>query len=294
MENAKSVIHLNQTWWKGYYRLALACQAKKNYKLTLFYLLMTQQFHESPKNVDCEINYCKGLLNKKNKKDRYNPSYRKQITLAHRGRFKQLLSMFLQAAAKKETAMFFPAIYPPLDSGKLADKPKKNLSDYKPIYLEDMAKGCEHIYEGYILKLTLMEDPHEKLTIGTAIHSVAHDDRNTYQRLSIYGDYMPERDELLANFGFGTKISILNPYYRVALDGNTVIRVDDYDTVVIHHELRNPKICRYCGDENPSGKIACKDCKRCFYCNARCMALDSKENDHFLICDLAFAFPIPE
>lgn len=258
----------------------MAYKANKSYQLAVKNFWLAKQYHDNPATLDEEINICIRLINQPTEEVLLNPTYRREITLAHRKRFKEVLKILLQN--KFITSLSVKT--------EKESKSMKNLPTLKSIYLDQMNKHTEdRVYKGFVLKLTMMEDPHEKYQENLGIHTIARDDKFTYQRLAIYG-YSPTRKDLLKNLGFGSKISIINPYYKMAMDGKMCIRVDDFSLVYIHNDLKNAKLCRYCGDENQKQPIQCRSCKRCYYCSKKCLKLDRTRLGHDYICDLAFGF----
>lgn len=303
-ENAIKSIELLPTWWKGYYRLAMVDQANEKFESAYKNLLISQKLHENPKNLEAEIKYLKGLIKVKSKiKTGYVPvkssvpmpspiwcreidtstadRYKVSITLAHRKDFKGFIRYPPEIHAV--TIAFGSSMG--LKVNNLKPRPKINLSDFKPILLEEMSKEKKsQIYQGFFLRLTIMEDPIDKDSAVTAIYSIVRDEKYSYERLFIY-NYSPNKTELQENLGFGSKISIVNPYYRISLDGSPLLRVDDFNTVIIHSDLKNEKICRYCGNENYEGPpILCRFCKRSYYCSQKCLKLDVSELRHNFVC----------
>jgi len=144
----------------------------------------------------------------------------------------------------------------------------------KPIFLNDMEPGKDKVYQKRLLRLTLIEDP---MMGFTATNFVVQDDQLIVTRLSIYN--IPQNEEYGGLLAFGTELGIINPYHRIAADGNAVIRVDDPDKV-IHLGIKKT-MCRYCGQEESKSK--CAVCQR-NYCSRICQLADWKIMKHKLIC----------
>jgi hypothetical protein len=115
-------------------------------------------------------------------------------------------------AAERQTSTQPPALKPvPID-----------LIGLKPIYFKDMTANMEYIYEGFVIKLTVIEDA---ITGAPSVSVIAEDDHGHAQRIFVYNF---KQDKETQNFlGFGCKISIVNPYYRIPEDRIPAIRVDD-------------------------------------------------------------------
>ena len=110
------------------------------------------------------------------------------------------------------------------------------------------------------------------------------DDNGDLERLFIYNIPPSEGQQLIKNtYIYGTKLSILNPYMRMAADMKSAIRVDDASSIILHGDTHNVKnMCRCCSEENAS--FTCSKCKVARYCSKECQAIDWKQNNHKLIC----------
>ncbi len=104
--------------------------------------------------------------------------------------------------------------------------------------------------------------------------------------IALYTDYDWMKDPLLQQkLGFGSKICIANPFFKIALDGRTMIRLEDDAALFIFKE-KDGKKCRFCTkfDVNGSHK-KCSRCQKAFYCSKECQTKDWKELKHKSICD---------
>ncbi|KAG0207098.1 Stress-induced-phosphoprotein 1 [Mortierella sp. GBA30] len=142
----------------------------------------------------------------------------------------------------------------------------------KPIYLNEINPTSDHVLDGFVLELTLITVP---LNNSMSISFVAEDSNLNVQRVSLYNF---DKKHTLA---IGAKISVINPYLRIAMDGKPIIRIDDPNSVVVSpHQIVD--MCHYCG--KGQSKYSCAKCKRSKYCSKECQVLDWKEYNHKLIC----------
>ncbi|KAG4071231.1 hypothetical protein HA402_008966 [Bradysia odoriphaga] len=161
---------------------------------------------------------------------------------------------------------------------KLKVKPTVNIIGLKSIYFKDMIATAEKIYDGFAIKVLIIDDA---IVGQPSVNVIGRDDHGTIHRIFIYN--IPQDEETQDKVGYGCTITIVNPYHKIgATDGRPMIRVDDPSTVIYHTMLTNKKRCRYCGD--PQGVILCGKCKRVFYCSQVCRSADANENQHHLVC----------
>ncbi|GJJ78459.1 uncharacterized protein EMPS_10818 [Entomortierella parvispora] len=147
-----------------------------------------------------------------------------------------------------------------------------SLVGLKPIYLSDIDPTADHVLDGFVLELTLITAPFNN---NMSISFVAEDNNSNVQRVSLYNC---EKHTL----AIGSKISVINPYLRTAMDGKPLIRVDDPNSVIVSpHQIVD--MCHNCG--KGGSKFSCAKCKRAKYCSKECQVLDWKEYSHKLICD---------
>ncbi|KAF9969408.1 hypothetical protein BGZ73_008241 [Actinomortierella ambigua] len=147
-----------------------------------------------------------------------------------------------------------------------------SLVGLKPIYLNEIDPTSDRVLDGHVLELTLITDPFDNTM---SISFVAEDGHKNVQRVSLYNF---DKKHALA---IGAKISVINPYLRMAADGKPLIRVDDPNSVMV-----SPKpivgMCHYCGKGD--SKYSCTKCKQAKYCSQDCQLLDWKEHSHKLVC----------
>lgn len=189
--------------------------------------------------------------------------YRVQIITHHRGELKMLRSQ--KIGLEKGIANLLP-------------RPVVDLFTLKPILFADMDPKKDHIYEGFAIKLTLIEDA---ITGKPSISQIAEDENGDAQRIFVYN--FPQNDETQNKLGFGCKITVVNPYFRLAKDGKPMIRVDDISLMFLHSNTTNKKRCRYCGNEC-NLNVPCRQCKRSFYCSKLCLKKDGMELNHKDVC----------
>ncbi|KAF9900955.1 hypothetical protein EC991_006703 [Linnemannia zychae] len=142
----------------------------------------------------------------------------------------------------------------------------------KPIYLNEIDPTSDHVLDGFVLELTLITVPYNN---SMSISFVAEDSNSNVQRVSLYNF---DREHVLT---IGTKMSIINPYIRTAMDGKPLIRVDDPNSIIVSlHQIVD--MCHYCG--KGQSKFSCSKCRRSKYCSKECQVLDWKEYSHKLVC----------
>lgn len=189
--------------------------------------------------------------------------YRSNIITSHRSALRM----------QRNTAFKF-------DKGEanLLPRPVVDLFTLKPIFFADMDPKKDHIYEKFAIKLTFIEDA---ITGRPSIIQIAEDEKGDAQRVFIYN--FPQNDETQNKIGFGCKVTIVNPYFRLAKDGRPMIRVDDISLMFLHSSVSNKNRCRYCGSECQL-TVPCRQCKRAYYCSKPCLKKDSMELNHLDVC----------
>lgn len=161
---------------------------------------------------------------------------------------------------------------------KLKGKPNVDIIGLQQIYFKDMDAKVDKIYEGFAIKIVIIEDA---ILGQPSVNLIGQDSHGNVHRIFIYN--IPQNEQTQDVVGYGCTITIVNPYHRIgAADGRPMIRVDNPSSIVYHTALSNKKRCRYCGD--PEGKILCRHCHRVYYCTKKCLHLDSNENQHELVC----------
>ena len=139
----------------------------------------------------------------------------------------------------------------------------------------------DHIYEGFVMNITFIEDP---TTGGASIVSVIQDENGETQRCFIY-NFEHENNECIVEktYGFGIKMQLINSYMRMAHDFKPTIRIDDPQCLIeMSGQSNNDNKCRYCLKDN--AKSHCSRCERAYYCDKNCQTKDWKLYKHKLIC----------
>ncbi|KAG4070164.1 hypothetical protein HA402_003854 [Bradysia odoriphaga] len=167
----------------------------------------------------------------------------------------------------------------PQHEQKMSEHP----DDFKGITLRDMNPLKDMVYQKRLINLVISEDP--MFGLLSAIHVVVRDDNDDCINCSFYGLDHFDRN-VRANLAFGSKITVLNPYYRLATDGSVALRVDDPKAIIYRVAGKDNSVCRYCWKENP--QHSCGSCKRVKYCSRKCQTDDWKIMKHKIICGLKY------
>ncbi|CAF1290431.1 unnamed protein product [Adineta steineri] len=157
-----------------------------------------------------------------------------------------------------------------------------SLIGLKGITLRDMNPMKDHIYQGCVLSGVIFE---QSPVVEPSIWLLFEDDNGDLERLFLYNIPASEGWQLIKDtYIYGTKISILNPYMRMAADEKPAIRVDDASSIILHGDTHNVKdMCRYCTEANAAR--VCGKCKSAHYCSKECQTIDWKQCGHKLVCD---------
>ncbi|CAL8107747.1 unnamed protein product [Orchesella dallaii] len=132
----------------------------------------------------------------------------------------------------------------------------------------------DKIYKDRLIQLVIIEDPNFN---SHSIEVIAEDENRDVTRLLVYN--VGKTKEEIEKLGFGSKISIFNPYLSVEGE-DSWIRNDD--PKCIEFLGKKNKLCRFCGEEKACS--ACSKCKRAGYCSKDCQTFDVKKMKHKLIC----------
>ncbi len=163
-------------------------------------------------------------------------------------------------------------------------KPKK-LTNLKSISLKEIDPTKNHIYEGHVLSLTIIE---QTLVFTPSILLLVEDDNLDVERLFIYGFKEEEGQRLIEEvFVIGCKMEILNPSLKIGTtDLQPGIRVDDFSSIIMQDESEKVvQMCRCCGEANAMHR--CSRCKQVYYCRSDCQKIDWNEYEHKLLCKTA-------
>lgn len=165
---------------------------------------------------------------------------------------------------------------------RLKQQTTKTLIGLKPILLKEMDLLKDHIYDGHVLSVTIIDEAPFWLP---SIHLVVIDENNDCERLFIYNFPESQAEYLVSKvFTIGSKMDVINPYLRIGKnDSQPLIRIDDFTSIIMQNESqRIINMCRCCGRSNASH--VCSRCKRARYCSKECQTIDWKLYCHKLIC----------
>lgn len=151
--------------------------------------------------------------------------------------------------------------------------------DFEEIKLENMVKNGDKVHDKRFIDLMICEDPIFGLV--RSINVVAADGNKDHIKCILY-DLDRYNRTVRQNLAFGSKITILNPYYHVPSDDTAILRVDNPSTVIYNEPGQQNQICRYCWKRNP--QLQCVQCKRVKYCSKECQVDDWKLLKHKRIC----------
>ena len=165
---------------------------------------------------------------------------------------------------------------------RVAQQTVRSLIGLKPIALREMNPTKDHVYDGYILSVTIIE---EACSWIPSIHLVIEDEHLNCEQMCIYncpegqGEYSIKKV-----FSIGSKMHVINPYLRLgANDMKSMIRIDDFSSIIMQSESeRVVNMCRCCGEANASH--VCGKCQRARYCTKECQTMDWQLYKHKLIC----------
>ncbi|CAF1066409.1 unnamed protein product [Rotaria sordida] len=156
-----------------------------------------------------------------------------------------------------------------------------SLIGLKGTTLREMNPAKDYVYQGYVLSGIIFE---QSPVVEPSIWLLFEDDNGDLERLFIYNIPASEGWQLIKDtYIYGTKISILNPYMRMAADNKPAIRVDDASSIILHGNAHSVKdMCRCCSEPNASR--VCGKCGSAHYCSKECQTIDWKQCGHKLIC----------
>jgi hypothetical protein len=152
---------------------------------------------------------------------------------------------------------------------------------FKQITLSDMGPVTDRVYRGRLLTLTIIESAD---FCTPSINLIAQDENNDAEKLNIY-NFPQEHGEYLRTivYTIGSKVTVYNPYHRIANDNKPAIRVDDFASIIAHpEEERILSMCRYCCAGNASR--ICPKCRKASYCSEECQKKDWDVYWHKLVC----------
>ncbi|CAF1310485.1 unnamed protein product [Rotaria magnacalcarata] len=165
---------------------------------------------------------------------------------------------------------------------RLQQQTAKSLVGLKAISLREMDPTKDHVYQGYVLSVTIIE---EAYTWIPSIHIVIEDEHHQCEQMFIFNFPDGQGEHLTSKvYTNGAKMHIINPYHRLgANDAKPLIRVDDFSSIIMQNESdRVINMCRCCGE--PNAVHVCSGCKKARYCSKECQTMDWKLYDHKIIC----------
>lgn len=204
------------------------------------------------------------------------PNTNPNFIIEHRKFFEEMRRMLENERRPRPGYVAVTSAY--VHPANLKSNPNVDVIGLNQIHFKDMPEDVEKIYEGFAIKVVVIEDA---IVGQPSVNIIGQDSDGNVKRIFIYN--IPQNKETQDSVGYGCTITIVNPYHKIGkADGMPMIRVDNPSTVIYHSALTNKKRCRYCGD--PRGTISCRNCKRAYYCSQKCLTLDSSENQHKLVC----------
>jgi tetratricopeptide (TPR) repeat protein len=250
-------------------------QGKEAEKLQLPYFQPSQ--YQSKSAVECILN--KECLrtaessSSNNRKERLTHPHRIEVIKAHR----QWAVMMTQLKDNSEMVRTTSTVKP-----RLTQKSGKSLVGLKSISLKEMNPRKDHIYNGYVISLTIIEEAH---AWTPSIHLVVEDENLDCEQMCIYGFPQTNGKYLIQDvFKIGHRMNVINPYLRIGTyDMKPMIRVDDFSSIVMQDESAMViNMCRCCGE--PNAPHVCVKCKIARYCSKECQTMDWKVYEHKLVC----------
>jgi len=168
------------------------------------------------------------------------------------------------------------------DTSLLKKQTVRSLVGLKPITIREMHPKKDHVYNGYVLSVTIIEQAY---SWTPSIHLVIEDQHFDCKKMCVYGFPEDQGEHLISQvFAIGSKMHIINPYLRLGkIDLKPLIRIDDFSSIVMENESEHIiNMCRCCGEAN--APHVCSKCKRAYYCTRECQIMDWQLYKHKLIC----------
>jgi tetratricopeptide (TPR) repeat protein len=214
-----------------------------------------------------------GSIPSTNRKSPLTDAYRIEVITQHRG---------------WESQAFQVKINPNLTFIQNTNEPRVKqqtaelLIGLKPITLREMNPRKDHIYNGYVLSVTIIKEAYSRTP---SIHLVIEDEHLDCERMFIYNFPEGQQEYFTGKvFTIGSKMHIINRYLRLgANDMKSLIRIDDFSSIIMQSESGQVmNMCRCCGEAN--ALQVCIKCKQARYCTMQCQTIDWKTYKHELIC----------
>uniref|UniRef100_A0A915DS64 MYND-type domain-containing protein n=1 Tax=Ditylenchus dipsaci TaxID=166011 RepID=A0A915DS64_9BILA len=154
-----------------------------------------------------------------------------------------------------------------------------SLVSLKPITLRDIDATKDHVYDGYVLQLKVINWPH---TINAVFLQVS-DETDFVQKMAIYNwPNTTNKQELMKTFPPNRTLCLINPHMRIALDGESILHVQSPAYIVLGTAPLFDQSCHCCGAQGQTMK--CSSCKLARYCSKQCQKHDWTEFGHKLVC----------
>ncbi|CAM4982291.1 unnamed protein product, partial [Rotaria socialis] len=208
-----------------------------------------------------------------NNKSRLRNPNRIAVILEHR----KWQSTFLQASDSSFRHVAYTTRKP-----RVPQRTAKSLIGLKPITIREMNPINDHVYEGYVLSVTIIG---EAYSWKPSIHLVIEDEHLDCIKICVYGCPEDQGEYFTTKvFRIGSKMNIINPYLRIPpRDQIPVVRVDEFSSIMMQSESEYiVNMCRCCGEAN--ALHVCSKCKQACYCTKECQSIDWELYQHKLIC----------
>jgi len=225
---------------------------------------------ESKEPVNTNPHYCHPPMNGFATTD-----YRNELTTTHRELMQSMIHCPGGLALNKIIEQHFPA--PNMPASGLHVPPRQ--TKLRPIMLSSMSRAGkgDKVFYHFFIHLNVIEDP---ITAFSGTSVLFQDDNGDVERGVIY---CVKYEEVQAKLGFGSRLTILNPMMRMAVDNKPAIRLDDNKNVIFHPQYKDTTMCRFCSKRSAS--LKCARCLRAYYCNKECQTSDWKILKHKRVCD---------
>ena len=179
-------------------------------------------------------------------------------------------------AAKSMMHKLHTTMTPPLKSYR---RPEDHLSKIEDISLEELlGPQKDHVFFGRSLLCVVVNVP----TLGPSLQCNVED---KYRYPALFAVYNYDK-KLRRKMVPGTVLRVINPYARVSMSGEPMIRVDNPEET-IHFEKSTLRFCWGCLREPDPGRGQLRQCSRCNkaeYCSEGCQRKDWVEFGHKYQC----------
>lgn len=154
-----------------------------------------------------------------------------------------------------------------------------SLFSLKKITLSEMDTTTDTVYDGYVLEVRVVDRP----LVMASVMMVVEDEDRAVEKLAVYNwPNTSDAAKLWEDFAVGRKLSIVNPYMRLAADRQSMIRVESPAYIVLGEEV-STQMCHCCGVATAT-IMWCGKCRTARYCSKECQVHDWTEFKHKLVC----------